>query len=188
MSYASAAWGSIGGALSIVAGVSAQSTALIGTGADVLADLASTVFLIWRFRVERRGHPAPHEVERRAQLVASTCLLVVGVGLAVTAGLRLASGQGAHPSAFPITLASASIVVLPTLSWWKYRVAASVPSRALHTDAHIGVIGAMTAALTLVGLVVTSALGWTAADPIAALAVAAIAAWTGGRGLASAEP
>jgi divalent metal cation (Fe/Co/Zn/Cd) transporter len=187
VSYASAAWGTVIGALSVAAGVSANSTALVGTGADVLADLLSTMVLIWRFRAEQAGHHAPHRIERRAQVVAASCLLVVAVGLIVTASLRLASGQGADPTLLSVTLAGASALVLPGLSAWKYAAAAAVPSKALRTDAHIGVVGAATAVLALLGLVATRAFGWTSADPVAALLVAAIAAVTGVISLAKDE-
>lgn len=183
VSYFSAVWGVIGGGLSIVAGIAAHSTALVGTGADVVADLLSTIVLIWRFRVELGGHHAPHEVERRAQTVASTCLLVVAVGLTVAAAVRLTTDDGAEPSALSVVVAAASLVVLPLLAWAKYRAAAAVSSRALHTDGHISLLGGTTAALSLVGLITTSAFGWTAADPVAAIVVAVIAAITGGSGL-----
>ena len=183
VSYLSASWGVIGGALSVVAGVAASSTALIGTGADVHADLISTIVLIWRFRVEIAGHHAPHRIERRAQIVASSCLLVVAAGLLVTGAARLASNEGARPDVLSVIVAAASIGVLPLLAWRKYQVGASIPSRALHTDGHISLLGATTAGLSLVGLVVTSAFGWTAADPAATIVVAIIAAITGGSGL-----
>lgn len=187
VSYASAAWGTVVGALSVGAGVAANSTALVGTGADVLADLVSTVVLIWRFRAERAGHHAPHRIERRAQVVAASCLLVVAVGIAITASLHLASGEGADPTILSVALAAASALVLPGISAWKYAAAAAVPSRALRTDAHIGIVGATTAVLTLLGLVATRAFGWTSADPIAALLVAAVAAGAGVTSLAKDE-
>lgn len=182
VSYLSAGWSTFGGSMSVVAGIAAHSTALVGTGADALADLLSTVVLIWRFRKERASHPAPDRLERRAQVVSSTCLLVVGGGLLLGGGLRLAAGTGARPTSLSLGLAAASVAVLPGLSWRKYRVAGRLASRALRTDAHIGMIGATTAACTLAGLAATD-LGYPAADPIAGLVVGVLAAGTGARGL-----
>lgn len=188
MSYVSAAWGVGTGALAVAAGVAAHSTALVGTGAEVLADLVSTVVLIWRFRAERAGQHAPARVEGRAQLVSSSCLLLVATGLLITATIRLGADQGAEPDPLAVGVAAASVLVLPVLSWVKYRVAAAVPSRALRTDAHIGVVGATTAALTLLGLIATSVLGWTSADPVAAILVAVVAGVTGANGLRTQRP
>lgn len=183
ISYAAVGWSFLAGVASIVIGAQANSTALIGTGADVLADLMSSLVLIWRFREELRGHHASHLLERRAHRVASVALILVAVGIAVTAIVRLASGEGASPEAAAIAVAAASVVVLPLFAVLKYRIAANVPSGALRMDGHITLVGATMAAITLVGLVLTSVLGWSAADPIAALGVALAAAIAGGQGL-----
>ena len=179
VSYVSAAWGVSSGALAVAAGIGAHSAALVGTGADVLADLVSTLVLIWRFRLERSGHPAPHHAERRAQITASTCLVVVAVAVGVAAVSRLVSGRGAHPTGLSVGVAAASVAVLPAISWLKYRAAEAAASRALRTDGHIGIVGATTAALTLLGLAATSLLGWKRADPVAALVVVTLAGVAG---------
>jgi len=186
VSYLSITWGALSGGLAIIFGVRAHSTAPVGTGVAVLADLISTGVLIWRFRAERDHKPiAAEDAERRAQLVSSSCLLAVAVGLLATAVPRLIAGEGATPDAMAVTLAAASVGMLPLLCQWKYRVASQVNSRALRTDAHIGVIGATTAALTLLGLLLTARFHWHAADPIAGLIIGVIAAVTGTTGLAS---
>jgi divalent metal cation (Fe/Co/Zn/Cd) transporter len=180
VSYAAVGWSAVSGAVSIGVGISAHSTALVGTGADVLADLLSSTFLIWRFRAERRGSHLPHVVERRAQVVAATCLLVVALGLAVAASVRLGAGHGAEASAAGTVVAAVSVAVLPLFAFAKYRIAPRVPSRGLRVDGHISLVGAATALCSLVGLVLTHAYGWTAADPVAALAIAVLAGVTGG--------
>jgi len=54
-----------------------------------------------------------------------------------------------------IVVAAVSVVTLPALAVAKLRIAADVGSRALRTDALISLVGAATAALSLVGLAVT---------------------------------
>ena len=183
VSYASIAWGVVAGSVSIGVGLSSSSTALVGTGTDLIADLASSAVLVWRFRVELHGGRPGHEVERRAHLVAALALLAVGVGVATASIARLVSGEGASPDAVGLAAASASIVVLPLLAVTKLRIASRIPSPALRTDAMITLVGAATAALSLVGLVLTEVLDWTAADPAAALGIALLAGIAGIREL-----
>lgn len=183
VSYASVAWGIVVGTASVVIGVRSSSTALVGTGTDLIADLVSSLVLVWRFRVELHGGRPGHEVERRAHLVAALALLAVAGGVAASAVIRLVSGDGASPDAAAIAIASVSIAVLPALAVIKVRIARVLPSPALRTDAAITIVGATTALLSLIGLVLTEAVGWTAADPAAALGIALLAGAAGIREL-----
>jgi divalent metal cation (Fe/Co/Zn/Cd) transporter len=183
ISYASVAWSVVAGSVSIGVGLSSSSTALVGTGTDLVADLVSSVVLVWRFRVELHGGRAGHAVERRAHLVAALALLAVGAGVAAGSIAHLVSGQGASSTALGLAAAAASIVVLPILAIGKLRIARRIPSPALRTDAAITFVGAATAALSLVGLVLTDAFDWTAADPAAALGIAVLAGLAGIREL-----
>jgi divalent metal cation (Fe/Co/Zn/Cd) transporter len=183
VSYASVAWGVVVGTAAVVVGLRSSSTALVGTGTDLIADLVSSLVLVWRFRVDLHGGRPSHEVERRAHLVAALALLAVGVGVAASAVGRLAAGDGAQPDVAGVTIAAASILVLPVLAVVKLRIAAALPSPALRTDAAITMVGAATALLSLLGLLLTEELNWTAADPVAALGIALLAGVTGIREL-----
>lgn len=185
ISYVAVAWTLVAGSISIVVGARSASTALIGTGTDVLADMISSVVLVWRFRAELHGGRPGHAVERRAHLIASLALLIVGVGIAAASIARLASGDAASAGLAAVAVAAASVLVLPVLALVKLRTAPTVPSPALRTDALITLVGATTAALTLVGLLATRLLHWSAADPVAALLIAALAVGTGVRELRS---
>lgn len=178
ISWISIGWSALSGIASISVGISAASLALIGSGASVLIDLSSSAVLVWRFR-----HPHGHSAaERRAHVVAAWALTGLALLIAAASIARLASGAEAHPDPAAIATASASLLVLPLIAARKYVVAREVPSRALRADAHITVVGASTALVTLGGLALTKA-GITNADSIAALVVAAIAAMVGGNEL-----
>ena len=179
ISYASVAWSVLAGSVSVAVGIGSSSTALIGTGTDLIADLVSSVVLVWRFRVELHGGRPGHAVEHRAHLIAALALLAVAAGVAAGSIAHLVSGHGASASALGLGTAAASLVVLPLLAIGKLRIAGAIPSRALRTDAVITLVGAATAALSLIGLVLTETLDWTAADPAAALGIAALAGWAG---------
>jgi divalent metal cation (Fe/Co/Zn/Cd) transporter len=183
VSYAAVCWSVLAGSASVAVGIQSRSTALVGTGADVLADMLSSLVLIWRFRGElQRRHPSD-AVERRAHRVSSIALIIVAVGIAATGAVRLVSGGGASADSAATIAAAVSLVVLPVFAIAKYRIASTIPSAALRMDGHITFVGATMAAITLVGLALTAMLGWSAADSIAALGVALVAAATGLQGL-----
>jgi divalent metal cation (Fe/Co/Zn/Cd) transporter len=174
ISWISIGWGGISGVASIAIGAQAASLALVGSGAGVLIDLSSSAVLVWRFR-----HPHGHDrAERTAHVVAASALTGLAVVLAAFAILRLADGSSANPEVAAIVAASASLLVLPAIARHKYAVAAAVPSPALRADAHITMVGAATALISLAGLGATKA-GFASADPWAALVVGLVAGVVG---------
>lgn len=183
LSYASVAWSAVAGTASVIVGLQASSTALVGTGADVLADLISSLVLVWRFRAELHGARVGHEVDRHAHRVAALALLAVAIGVATASLIHLVQGHGATARLAGIVIAAASVAVLPLFVVAKIRVAAAAGSPALRTDGAVTMVGACTAALSLLGLLLTKTLGWSAADPVAALGVALLAGVTGWREL-----
>jgi divalent metal cation (Fe/Co/Zn/Cd) transporter len=64
---------------------------------------------------------------------------------------------------------------MPVLAWLKLRTARELGSRALHTDAFESITCAELSATTLAGMATNFALGWTWADPLAALMLVPIA-------------
>ena len=175
ISYAAAACSGVSGTLAIMVGLATTSTALIGTGADVVADMASSIVLISRFRMELQGHPSSARAEERAERVAAAALMLVAIGITTTAITRLVAGRAASASALGIVVAAVSVLVFPAFAFAKYRIAERVPSPALRMDGHITLVGAVMAFVTLAGLAATESLGWSWADPCAALIVAALA-------------
>ena len=174
ITWISIAWSATGGAASIVVGVLAGSLSLVGSGASVLIDLTSSLVLVWRFR----RHDAHPNAERIAHRVAAVALVWLGISLVVASGYRLATGAAPDPNAASLVIAAASVLALPAIAARKYYVAPRVPSRALRADAHITVIGAATALLTLAALGLTDA-GVDSADSIAAVVIALVAAVLG---------
>lgn len=174
ISWLSIAWSVAGGVASIGAGVAAGSASLVGSGADIVIDLTSSIVLVWRFR-QHEQHPT---AERVAHLVAAVALLALAIGLGLVSAIRLAAGSEAEPTATSLAIASVSVLVLPGIAARKYQVAPRVPSHALRADAHITVVGATTALLAVAGLALTDA-GVGSADAIAALGIAVGAAVLG---------
>ncbi|GAC1571678.1 MAG: hypothetical protein NVS3B18_04920 [Candidatus Dormibacteria bacterium] len=175
LSWLSVAWGALSGTASLILGVLDHSLAITGVGLNLLADLAASLVLIWRFDQERRRPHRAEGTERVARLVVSTALGLVAVFLAVQSVRRLADGTGPGSDVGPIVVAAASVIVLPPLARAKRRAGAALGSRALRGDGTLSGVGAAIALLALGGLLVTRALGWRWADPAAALMVAVVA-------------
>ena len=148
------------------------SLALAGFALNALLDASASAVLVWRFVNERRDPLAAERVERQAQAVVVVAMMAVGLYVAVEAVRVLASRSHADESALGFVVATVSVLVLPWLGRQKLRVAAALPSAALRGDGVLTLAAAALAAITLLALFVTSALGWWWADPAAALIIA----------------
>jgi len=82
-------------------------------------------------------------------------------------------------------LAATSLLVMPFLSWFERRTGRELGSVSVVADSKQTLLCTYLSAVLLVGLVMNSTLGWSWADPIAALVIAGVAvkegieAWQG---------
>jgi len=94
----------------------------------------------------------------------------------------LISGDAPRESAVGIVLAALSLVVMPLLARAKRRVAKELGSGALAAEAQQTSLCAYLSAILLGGLVLNATLGWSWADPVAALVMVPIIAKEGVEG------
>lgn len=179
LSYFTVAWNGIAGAAALVAAVVASSPALAAFALNALLDSSASVVLVWRFRTERRDPDAAERLERRAHGWIAAAMILAGLYVVVEGLRALIGGSHAEESAFGIALAALSIAVLPWLGRQKLRVASALPSGALRGDGILTIAAGALAAVTLIALVLNSALMWWWADPAAALVVGAALALEG---------
>ncbi len=84
-----------------------------------------------------------------------------------------------------IVLAAVSLAVMPFLSWAQRRAGRELGSRSAVADSKQTLLCTYLSGVLLVGLLLNSTLGWSWADPVAALVIAAVAlkegreAWKG---------
>lgn len=180
LAYATAGYNLIEGVVAVGAGAAASSTALIGFGLDSFVEVSSALVVIWQFR--------SHLPESRERLA----LRLIGLSFFALAGwvgfesVRALLGRGeADPSPVGIGLAAASLVVMPLLVWAKRRTGRQLGSATVVADATQTLLCTYLSAILLVGLLLNATLGWSWADPLAALVIAAVAvregvaAWKG---------
>jgi divalent metal cation (Fe/Co/Zn/Cd) transporter len=165
-------WNLLEGLIAVLAGVSARSVALVGFGVDSFIETTSGVVVGWRFLLElrRRVPGGARELERRSSRIAGALLLLLAAYLVVDAARRLGGfGPEAKESLVGLILTLLSLVVMPILGWNKLRTARSLGSKALRADAYETIACSWLSFTTLVGLALNASMGWTWADPLAAL-------------------
>jgi divalent metal cation (Fe/Co/Zn/Cd) transporter len=175
LSYFSVAWGLIAGAWAVTAGLLAGSLGVLGLGLNVLADVAGSIGLVWRFGVERRDPTRGLRAEARASIVVASALSLVAVTLTIAALNDLVSHSVPEHSVLAMISAGVSAVVLAPLGWAKYQTGRLLSSHALMGDGTLSLIGAALGVLALLGLLTDQLFGWWWADRVAALAVAIVA-------------
>ena len=172
----SVAFGLVSGVLSVSVGLFDGSLAIFGVGLGVLADVAGSGTLIWRFRAERHDPARAAEVEARATVVIVAALALISAVLSVRAIDALAAGTHPGDSAAVLSSAALTAVVLTPLAYLKRHTGVLLASPALKGDGTLSAIGAATALFALVGLLLYRSLDWWWADRVVALIVACAAA------------
>ena len=162
----------------IGAGIAAASAVLVAFALDSVIEMASGGVLIWRLRAEQRGEDV-EDVERKAARRVGIALMALAGYVTVHAGVDLATRFHPRESKVGIGLAVVALCTMPLLAWRKRVVAKRLGSASLAGDAKQALLCASLSAVLLAGLVVRATLGWTWADPVAAVGIAALAAREG---------
>jgi divalent metal cation (Fe/Co/Zn/Cd) transporter len=175
-------WHVVEAAVAIAAGVAAGSIALVGFGADSLIESAAGFVVLWRFAAVR-AHSAV--AERRAQQAIAVSFYVLAAYVAVEALRSLIGGREPDASWVGLGIAAVALATMPPLARAKARVGAQLGSTATSAEGRQNMLCAYLSAALLAGLGANAVLGWWWADPVTALAVAAVAvregrsAWDG---------
>jgi divalent metal cation (Fe/Co/Zn/Cd) transporter len=166
--------------IAITAGRAASSTALIGFGLDSVIEVASATAVAWQF-----AGRDPETREKTALRIIAVSFFALAVYVTIeSVRALLGHGEAGH-STLGIVLAAVSLAVMPFLSYAQHRAGRELASRTAVADSKQTLLCTYLSAVLLVGLLVNSLLGWSWADPIAALVIAAVAvregreAWRG---------
>ncbi|WP_280276410.1 cation transporter [Nocardia wallacei] len=166
--------------IALTEGARVSSTALVGFGLDSVIEVSSAAAVAWQFA--GRDPEAREKVALRV-IAFSFFALALYVTVDSIRGL-LGVGEARH-SAIGIGVAAASLVIMPVLSAAQRRAGRELGSRSAVADSKQTLLCTYLSAVLLIGLLLNSLFGWTWADPIAALVIAAIAvreginAWRG---------
>jgi divalent metal cation (Fe/Co/Zn/Cd) transporter len=180
LAYATAGYNLLEGLVAIAAGAAASSSALIGFGLDSFVEVSSAGVIIWQFRSR-----VPESKERLALRFIAVSFFALAAWVTVDSVRSLLAGGDADASPVGIGLAIASLVVMPLLVRAKRRTGRELGSATVMADSTQTLLCTYLSAVLLVGLVLNAALGWSWADPVAALVIAGVAvkegvaAWRG---------
>lgn len=166
--------------IAITAGLVAGSVALVGFGLDSIVEVSSGLIILWQFR-----HPMPETRERQALRLMAFSFWALAAYVTLESVRTLLTGHHPEPSPVGIGLAIASLLIMPFLSWAQRRTGRRLGSAAVVADSTQTLLCTYLSAVLLAGLLLNASLGWSWADPIAGLVIAAVAvkegrqAWRG---------
>lgn len=166
--------------VALAAGSRASSSALIGFGLDSVIEVASAAAVAWQF-----AGRDPEAREKTALRVIAFSFFGLAAFVSVDATRSLLGAGRAEHSTVGLVLAAVSLAVMPLLSYGQRRTGRELGSRSAVADSKQTLLCTYLSAVLLVGLALNSLLGWSWADPLAALVIAAVAvregveAWRG---------
>ncbi|KUL23634.1 cation diffusion facilitator family transporter [Actinoplanes awajinensis] len=166
--------------IAISAGTAADSTALIGFGLDSVIEVSSAAAVAWQFTARD-----PEKREKTALRIIAISFFALAAYVTAESVRALLGGAEAEHSTVGIILAAVSLTIMPGLSYAQRRAGRELGSRTAVADSKQTLLCTYLSAVLLVGLVVNSLFGWSWADPIAGLIIAAVAikegreAWRG---------
>lgn len=176
LEYFSVAWNLLETLVGIAAGLASGSVALVGFALDSVIETSSAGILIWRLRTEKGGKRTVETTERRAIRLVALAFVALAAYVASQATIDLLTRSRPDASPVGMGLAITSLIVMPLLARSKRRLARVLDSRAMMADSSQTTLCTYLSAFLLVGLALNALLGWWWADPVAAIAIAGLAA------------
>lgn len=170
-------------AVAITAGTIASSTALVGFGLDSVIEVSSAAAVAWQFTA--RDHAVREAREKTTLRIIAVSFFVLAAYVVMDAVRALVGAGQADRSVPGIVLAALSLAIMPFLSAAQRRAGRELGSASAVADSKQTLLCTYLSAVLLVGLVLNATLGWSWADPIAALVIAVVAvkegldAWQG---------
>jgi divalent metal cation (Fe/Co/Zn/Cd) transporter len=166
--------------IALAEGTRVSSSALVGFGLDSVIEVSSAAAIAWQFSAKD-----PEAREKTALRFVAVSFFALAAYVAVDAVLSLLGFGEPQPSVVGIALAAASLIVMPVLSLAQRRAGRELGSVSAVADSKQTLLCTYLSAALLAGLVLNALAGWSWADPVAALIIAALAihegqnAWRG---------
>jgi len=172
LSWLSLAWMGTEGLVGIATGVVAGSIALTGFGINSFVEGFASVVIVWRFTGSRMHSQS---AEARAHRIVAVQFFILAPYVAYEAITKLVNEAHPHTSWVGIALVTTSAIGMPLLGRAKQNLAHTLGSGATHGEGTQNVLCGYLSLAVLAGLLGNTLFGWWWLDPIAALAIAALA-------------
>jgi divalent metal cation (Fe/Co/Zn/Cd) transporter len=166
--------------IAIGEGSRVSSISLIGFGLDSVIEVLSASAVAWQFAGGNH-----EDREKIALRVIAFSFFALALYVSIDAARALLGGGPADHSTIGIALTATSLLIMPVLSFAQRRAGRELGSLTAVADSKQTMLCTYLSAVVLVGLVLHGTVGWSWADPIAALFIAVIAvregvnAWKG---------
>jgi len=167
--------------VALIAGITANSSALIGWALDSTIEVISAATLGWRLHGELQGI-SDEKVERRKKItlyVIAASFTLVCIFISYDSITKLINRETAEWSTLGLVILGVSLVVNPILIHYKRKYGHQLDSPELLADAKDTFICLYQTVVVLAGLLLVNWLGWWWADPVAALLIVPYAAKEG---------
>jgi divalent metal cation (Fe/Co/Zn/Cd) transporter len=173
LEYLTLAWMVVEAAVAFASGITARSITLLAFGIDSLIELASAGVLIWRLTVElRRGEAfAEEDAERKASRIGGVLLFALAAYVVIAAAWSLWTRQGQEFSWPGLVVSLAAMPIMWMLSRRKLRLADTLGSRALRTDAVESIACGWLSLVVVIGLLAQVTFGAWWVDAVTSLAL-----------------
>jgi hypothetical protein len=171
LAWVSLAWMSVEGFVGVLAGLQAHSLGVVTWAASSFVEALASLIVVWRFTGRRTLSPTS---EARAQRWVAASFFLLAPYFVLEAIRKLIVGGDTHTTGLAVALTASAIVLMPLLGWAKLRLGTQLGSCATSGEGIQNIMCAVQAAAALVA-VVGAGIGLSFLDPVAALAIAAIA-------------
>ncbi|MEV0642020.1 cation transporter [Streptomyces sp. NPDC050619] len=169
--------------VAITAGSLASSSALVGFGLDSVIEVSSAAAVAWQFSAA--DHSVRDAREKTTLRIIAVSFFALAAYVTIDSIRALTATGEAEHSTPGIVLAALSLLIMPFLSAAQRRAGRELGSASTVADSKQTLLCTYLSGVLLVGLLANSLFGWSWADPIAALVIAAVAvkegrdAWRG---------
>lgn len=153
------------------AGISADSTALVGFGLDSIIESLAAGVLLWRVTIESNGASRGQiqSAEHRVHRFVGYTFFALSIYILIRSILALIHKIAPSESVVGIIIAALSLFIMPGLAMYKFRAADRLGSRALRSEAKETLACSYLSFTLLLGLLLNAIFGYWWADPVAAL-------------------
>lgn len=177
LEYATVAWNVVEVAVAVSTGIAAGSLALLAFGLDSAVEVFASLVVIWHLGgADERADPARG---RRALRLIAAAFVVLAVYLVGHASYALITRARPSDSALGTWFMAATVLAMFGLAAAKRGAGRRLDNSPLVANASMTFLDGCLASGILVALLVDTLFGWWWADPLAAIAVAAIALFEG---------
>lgn len=176
LSWLSLGWMATEGIVGVAAGILAGSIALTGWGLNAAVEGLASVVVVWRFTGWRLHS---EQAEARAHRIVAAQFFILAPYVAYEAITKLWHGDQPDTSWLGIAVVTTSAIGMPLLGRAKQNLAHKLGSGATHGEGTQNLLCGYLSLAVLAGLLANTLLGWWWLDPVAALAIAALAVHEG---------